>query len=567
VVDGLRVDHPDGLRDPKGYFDQLRCRAPQAWIVAEKILEPAERLPEDWPVDGTTGYDFANRCLGLFIDPSGEAPLTRLYEELAGESREYPEVAHAKKHQVLRELLASDVNRLVALLIRICERHRDYRDYTRRELDDALREVIASFPVYRTYVRPDAGAVSADDVHHVGEATASAGEHRPDLDPDLFAFIRDLLLLRHRGDVEDEFTWRFQQTTAPVMAKAVEDTAFYSYNRLVCLNEVGGDPDRFGVSLADFHAACAAAAKRWPFSMLASSTHDTKRSEDVRARLALLSEVPDEWGENVRRWVEMNAHQKTLGIPDPNTEYLLYQTLVGAHPLDADRAVAYMEKASKEAKEHTSWLDPNPEHDAALRDFVAAILQDHDFTASLRDFAVRLTQPGRVNSLAAKLLTLTSPGVGDIYQGTELWDLTLVDPDNRRPVDFALRRRLLGELDDLSAADVWARAEEGLPKLLVVKRALELRRERPAAFTGAYEPLYAVGPKASHLVAFARGGDVVTAVPRLLMGLQRGWSETTLELPRGTWTNRLTGAGGLSGEQPVGSLFKEFPVALLARNA
>ena len=566
ALDGLRVDHPDGLRDPTGYLERLRCSAPEAWIVVEKVLEPGERLPA-WPVAGTTGYDFGARCIALFVDPRGEEPLGRLYEELTGEREPYRQVAYSKKHKVLRELLAPDVNRLVALFLQVCERQRNYRDYTRREVELALREVLACFPVYRTYVRPGRDEVALDDRRRIADATAAGRENRPELEAELFDFIRDVLLLKHRGEVEDEFTWRFQQTTGPVMAKAVEDTAFYTYNRFVCLNEVGSDPELFGLRPDQFHAACAETAARWPRTMVSLSTHDTKRSEDVRARLALLSEIPERWADTVRGWMEMNRHLKAAGVPDANTEYLLYQTLVGAHPLETARAVAYMEKASKEAKVHTSWINAGPDYDAGLKAFVEAILDHPDFVSSLSAFADRLTQPGRVNSLAAKLLTLTAPGVPDLYQGCELWDLSLVDPDNRRPVDYDHRRRLLAELEGMSAQQAWVRADEGLPKLLVVRRALELRAERPEVFaSGGYRPLGVAGSKSEHAVAFGRGEEVVTVVPRLVLGLGDGWGDTVVELPPGRWRNRLTGADE-QGVIRLAMLFEEFPVALLARES
>jgi (1->4)-alpha-D-glucan 1-alpha-D-glucosylmutase len=565
-LDGLRIDHPDGLRDPEGYFDRLHCAAPQAWTVAEKILEIGEKLP-NWPIAGTTGYEFGARCIGLFVDPRGEEPLTRLYEELTAETTPYRELAYRKKHQVLRELLAPDLNRLVALFVQVCELRRSYRDYTRREVELALRELIACFPVYRTYVRPTTGEVGDDDRHHIADAAAAGRENRPDLEPELFDFMRDVLLLEHRGPVEDEFTWRFQQTTGAVMAKAVEDTAFYTYNRFVCLNEVGADPNVFGVSPDTFHAACIETARVWPDTMLSTSTHDTKRSEDVRARLALLSEAPERWSAAVREWIELNRHLKAAGVPGANTEYLLYQTLVGAYPLTAERAMAYMEKASKEAKTETSWISPDPDYDAALEAFVEEVLQNPDFVSSLQAFVNFLTQPGRVNSLALKLFALTCPGVPDLYQGSELWDLSLVDPDNRRPVDYDLRRRLLRELDSLSAQAAWARADEGFPKLLVVRRALELRAERPEVFrTGGYRPLTADGATAEHVVAFTRAEQVVTVVPRLVLGLGGGWRDTVVELPPGRWRNRLTGAGE-QGVARVAMLLEEFPVALLARES
>jgi (1->4)-alpha-D-glucan 1-alpha-D-glucosylmutase len=372
------------------------------------------------------------------------------------------------------------------------------------------------------------------------------------------------VLGRHRGAPEDELVARFQQLTSPVMAKGVEDTAFYCYNRLLALNEVGGNPGQFGTSPAEFHEANAHIASAWPETMLGTSTHDTKRSEDVRSRIALLSEVPDDFAEAVARWSSLNkAHRPTLR--DRNMEWLLYQTLVGAWPLTLERAGAYAEKAAKEAKVHTSWTDPDPTYDRALRIFVERLYSNADFQADLGTFAASLVAPGRVNSLALTALRLTSPGVPDTYQGTELWDLSLVDPDNRRPVDWDLRRRLLEEAESTSPAEAWARPDEGLPKLLLIQRLLDLRRRRPEPFAGGYEPLWAEGERASHLVAFTRGGEVVTAVPRLVMGLGGDWAGTTLMLPEGRWIDALDGQRTFEGSVAVAELLAPFPVAVLER--
>jgi (1->4)-alpha-D-glucan 1-alpha-D-glucosylmutase len=400
----------------------------------------------------------------------------------------------------------------------------------------------------------------------VQEAVKAAKERRPDLDVDLFDFLGAVLVGRHRGECEDELVVRFQQVTGPVMAKGVEDTAFYTYNRLVCLNEVGGSPGRFGVSVEEFHRANQVRAADWPDTMLATSTHDTKRSEDVRARIALLSEIPRHLSEEVARWSAVNERHRVDGFPDRNAEWLFYQTLIGAWPLPADRALAYMEKASKEAKEHTSWVDPDPAYDEALRAFVEGTLGDPEFTSALERFAGRLVTPGRVNSLAQTLLKLTSPGVPDLYQGSELWDLSLVDPDNRRPVDFPRRRRLLEQADEVSAAEAWEKqADSGLPKLILTRRALDLRCRRRSAFAAGstYEPLSARGAKAGHAVAFLRGGAVLTVAPRLVLGLGGEWGDTTLSLPSGTWTDVLDGARTFTGEVALADLLAPFPVALL----
>jgi (1->4)-alpha-D-glucan 1-alpha-D-glucosylmutase len=349
------------------------------------------------------------------------------------------------------------------------------------------------------------------------------------------------------------------------MAKGVEDTTFYQYNRLVSLNEVGGNPGRFGTPVETFHAHNARMADDWPLTMLATSTHDTKRSEDVRARIALLSEIPGEWAAAVGRWAEMNAGHKREAFPDRNAEYLLYQVLIGAHPLGADRARSFMEKASREAKEHTSWIEPDAEYDEALAAFVEGVTADTGFQADLAAFVAPLGTAGRVTSLAQQLLKLTSPGVPDVYQGTELWDLSLVDPDNRRPVDYDLRRRLLDRARTASAAEVLAMDDEGTAKLWLTMRALDVRRRHLADPVG-YQPLVAAGERAENVVAYLRGEDVAVVVPRLVLGLRDGWGDTTVDLPAGRWTDELGGATVEGGsEVALRDLLAGFPVALLVR--
>ena len=569
ILDGLRVDHPDGLRDPEQYFGRLRERAPGAWLVAEKILTVGERLPETWPIAGSTGYEFLNALLRLFVDPQGERPLTAAYERFTGRHAPWPEIVYAAKLRVMDDLLAADVNRLAAAFVRVCERNRHYRDFTRREVRSAVRELLACLPVYRTYVRPEVGQVTAEDRRRLEAAAAAARRRRPELDPELIDFMAGVLLLEHTGPDENEFVARFQQTASPVMAKGVEDTAFYSYSRLVCLNEVGGDPDQFAVGLEEFHEALHEASERWPARMLTTSTHDTKRSEDVRARLALLSQVPEAWTAAVERWADMNQRHRTGDWPDRDAEYLLYQVLVGAHPLPVERAVAYMEKASREAKTHTSWLAPNAEYEAALRRFVESVLADPAFAADLGRFVRPLLMPGWMTALSMKLVALTAPGVPDVYQGSELWDLSLVDPDNRRPVDFGRRAALLEEmLSEMSADEAWRRLDEGLPKLMVVQRALALRRRLPDVFVGgSYEPLIVRGSRAEHLLAFARSGKAVTLAPRLLIALAGGWGDTRVELPEGPWRDEFSGRQHPGGEVMVDALLEEFPVGLLVAPA
>ncbi|HUG48170.1 MAG TPA: malto-oligosyltrehalose synthase [Candidatus Limnocylindria bacterium] len=568
ALDGLRVDHPDGLRDPAEYFARIRAAAPRAWLVIEKILEPGERL-RPWPVAGTTGYDFMQQGDGVFVNPGGEAGLSAAYEAFTGLDASLPEIVREAKLFVLDEVLGSELNRLTDLGLRMLEGHRRQRDHTRHDVHETLREICAALPVYRTYVRAEGGEVAQEDEAAVGAAVEAAREAHPELPADLLDFLADVLLLRVGGPLEGELAMRFQQLTGAVMAKGVEDTAFYRYNRLISLNEVGGDPGHFGVSPADFHAHNAYVTEHWPDTMLATSTHDTKRSEDVRARLHLISQMPGEWASTVERWAERNERHRLAGMPDRNTEWFLYQTLVGAWPIESERVQAAVLKAAREAKVHTSWTRPDEGFEEQLSGFIESLYEDREFRQDLDAFVAGLEWPGRLNSLALTLLKLTSPGVPDIYQGTELWDNSLVDPDNRRPVDFELRRRLLAELDTLGPEEVLARRAEGLPKLWTIRQALALRREMPAAFgsAGSYEPLEVRGERREQALAFLRGGRVATVVPRLNLHVDGEWDDTALELPAGTWRNALSGevhrhAGGLLR---LAELLARFPTALLVR--
>jgi (1->4)-alpha-D-glucan 1-alpha-D-glucosylmutase len=568
VLDGIRIDHPDGLQDPKDYFMRLREEAPEVWIVAEKILEPGERFRTDWPVDGTTGYDYLNQAGGLFVDERNEEALNEIYEQFTGESTDYVAVCRDKKHRVMRDLLGSDVNRLTSLLAEICEAHRDQRDYTGYDAIRAIREVVACFPVYRTYVVSERNEITAEDEHYIIEATEHAKKERPEIDPGLFDFIRDILLLRIKGTMESEFVMRFQQFCGPAMAKGVEDTAFYNYNRLISLNEVGGDPGRFGVSVDQFHNFCCETQQTHPRTMLASSTHDTKRSEEVRVRISLVSEMPDAWNEKLCEWSAANEKYKTADMPDCNTEYFLYQTMIGTWPLSLERCLAYIEKAIRESKARTSWLAPNEPYEAATRDFIEAIYRDARFMSCFEAFVQPLVAPGRINSLTQTLLKFTAPGIPDTYQGEEIWNLSLVDPDNRRPVDYALRRCLLAEMRKLNVDQVWQRLDEGLPKLWIIDHALRLRRERENSFgpAGSYIPLRAEGPKARHFVGFLRSEDVVVMAPRLVWQLDSNWESTTVQLPDGDWLNILSGDTIPGGRHQLSNLLRRFPVALLAKN-
>jgi len=566
-VDGFRVDHADGLRDPEAFLHQLKSVAPNAWIVVEKILEPDESLPASWPVAGTTGYEFLNRAGELFIDSEGAKPLTDVYARFTGNTMDYSELARLKKRVALQTLLAAEVERLTRLLVRLAAKYWRFRDFTGQELRGALTELAACFPVYRSYARPEKGQVDGADASRITQAAGDARRNRPDLPPESFELLSQLLLLQERGDLESEFVARFQQLSAPAMAKGVEDTAFYCYNRFVALNEVGGDPGRFGGGVDEFHQFCLRCQTRWPAAMLATSTHDTKRSEDVRARLSLLSEIPKTWSEAVFRWSAMNKRYRHDGWPDRNAEYLYYQTLVGAWPLPATRALAYMQKAAHEAGEHTCATSPNANYDAALRQFVTATLADAGFLQDLENFVAPLLKPGCINSLAQTILKLAAPGVPDVYQGTELWDLSTADPDNRRPVDFALRQQLLVKAAAVSAEQAWREWPSGLPKLWLIHRALKLRARRPDWFGAAagYEALTASGYAARHVVAFKRGESLIAVAPRLVIGLRDEWRDTIMEMPAGNWRNELTDDPIPPGPALLRDLLRKFPVALLAR--
>ena len=582
TLDGLRVDHVDGLADPAGYLERLRDATGGGYVVVEKILESGEELPSSWPVAGTSGYDFLNAVNQLFTDPAGETAMRSCYARFTGQTQDYAEVVCTAKLQVMRQSLAAEVERLTSLLARVCDRHRRERDFTRRELREVLREMIAAFPVYRAYPWPGRPVTKADR-EHVAAAVAGARQRRPDLDGDLARFVGELLTDDHPRGPEADFAVHFAQVSAPVMAKGVEDTAFYRYQPLVSLCEVGGDPGRFGGGPGEFHRAMAAAAERWPEAMLTLSTHDTKRSGDVRARIALLAELPFAWEEAVTRWAARNRQHKPAGWPDANAEYLLYQTLVGAWPIDAARARQFMAKAVREAKVHTSWTDPDPGYDEAVDAFVADILADEEFVADLEKFLYgqQLVERGRVSSLAQMTLLLTCPGVPDIYQGTEVWDLSLVDPDNRRPVNYAARERLLDELAGAGPEEALARADEGGPKLWLIHRLLGHRLRSPGAYApgSGYQPLEVSGTAAGHVLAFTRTGGQARApglavvVPRLVARLGGGtwgagaWGDTTVALPEGDWTDVLTGEPLAGGSVSVEALLRRFPVAVLGNES
>lgn len=654
-VSGLRLDHPDGLFNPLQYFiraqmlfsaSQCNGAAPQGeiaengiereiqsaygqrdwsgphapmYLLVEKILEPGEHLPTEWPVDGTVGYDFTNLVNGIFIDRDAEKVMTQTYRRFIERPINVHDLVYDSKKLIMDTALASEVNVLTHMLDDISGRDRRARDYTRNVLADAIRETIACFPVYRTYI-DERGNVNARDREHIEAAMKTAKRRNEDMPAGVFDFLRDILLLEgndhgemvHGYRKQLYFTLKFQQLTGPVMAKGLEDTTFYVYNRFVSLNEVGGSPEIFGISLDHFHRANAARAGTWAASMLSTSTHDTKRSEDVRARLNVLSEMPRIWATEVARFRRVNANRRrTLSDgrvpPDANESYLLYQTFLGTWPLEGiedapcrdsyiKRIQEYMTKAIHEAKVNLSWVNQNPEYTKALQDFIAAILQPgtprrpNVFLTYLKNLLPPIQFFGAINALAQTLIKMTAPGVPDIYQGQEMWDFSLVDPDNRRPVDFDGRTVALRELKSASASqelvtfcrellDNW---RDGRIKLWTILRALQLRQEERDLFMeGSYLPLSAREKFEKHVIAYARscnGRHAVIAAPRLSYTLMNGvvqppigrvWDRTYIEIPpeiTGTLRNVFTGERLRIGpDQRVlcSEVFRSFPVALL----
>jgi (1->4)-alpha-D-glucan 1-alpha-D-glucosylmutase len=650
-VTGLRIDHPDGLWDPETYFwrlqqaylqasvghqlgevlgntpesapdsapdsdlaieqhlHELRRAQPERaewplYVLAEKILSDTEPLPYTWAVHGTTGYDFMYAVNNLLVDAQNGDAIEAIYTDFRGEQIDFHDLTDFTKKLVMRQSLSSELDAISAELDRILEQNRRYRGYTRNSLAFGLSEFIAALEIYRTYIS-EPGDVSDRDRAYIEAAAARAAERNPLVPSSIFEFLRETLLMRNFDSFTESqqeelrnFVMRFQQITGPVMAKSVEDTAFYSFNRLTSLNEVGGHPDRFGASVADFHAHNV--DKAYPYTMLSTSTHDTKRSEDVRARIHVLSELPDDWRMVLNGWAAINAAAKTdldgQLAPAPNDEYLLYQTLLGVYQIGDDddlfceRIIAYMHKAINEAKVHSNWINPNDAYAQAITDFVYTIWQSPGFRALFDPFHARIAYFGYHNSLSQLLLKLTCPGVPDIYQGNELWDFSLVDPDNRRPVDWAARQTLLEELQAAAPSDRQSLAQRllteidsGAIKLYLTYCVLNFRREVAALFReGAYIPLEVTGPQADHLCAFLRthGGDTALVLaPRLFATLAQGelqpplgkavWNDTQLVLPAtvqvGTAENILTGVM----HQPtgrtfnVGDLLQDLPVALL----
>ncbi|HEX4143607.1 MAG TPA: malto-oligosyltrehalose synthase [Pirellulales bacterium] len=640
-VTALRIDHADGLHDPARYLTNLadsvgRAKAASAaqpagsdqgrlYTIVEKILGSDESLPADWPVQGTTGYEFLNLLNGLFVDRLGGYALRDKYVRFSGNSTPFADVLHDSKRTILASSLSAELYTLSNALDRISEQHRLSRDFTRLSLFRALREVLACFPVYRTYIRPEEGTVREEDRRRILDAVRVAKRRNPAMSPSFFDFIGSVLLLQNPPGLSDEsvaerrrFVYKFQQFTGPVIAKGLEDTAFYRYFPLASLNEVGSDPMIIGTSVEQFHRRTVERSTDWPHSLLATGTHDTKRGEDVRARLNVLSEVPDEWDAAIKRWQEMNANKrKELDgepAPDANEEYLIYQILVGTWPVAppdgegrrqyVERIVRYLDKALKESKRHTSWLNPNEEYDEAVASFIRTILGTFDspFTADLNTFVASIANAGFVNSLAQTLVKICTPGVPDFYQGVEFWDFHLVDPDNRQPVDFAARCQALEGLESRAEEDLPGLAAELLAhwpderlKLLVIWRALGFRKRYRQLFEGSYLPLVAEGPRKGNIVALARTTPnqwALCVVPRLAAQAWRErkapadgrqgeagwpiaewWHETVLQLPLDAprrWRHVISGESmetsrsADSGQTiDLSQVFHSFPVALL----
>lgn len=607
VFTGLRIDHIDGLYDPQRYLQRLRKRTGGIYVTVEKILALDELLPSEWQAEGTSGYDALNILNGLFCEQTNKKALERLYTAFTGSKIDYEELLYNRKQVIIERYMTGDVDNLAHLMKRASSRDREGWDITLYGLKRAIREVLVQFPVYRTYVHSD--SVSETDSRYIAQAVARARRKSPDLIIEL-DYLEKFLLLQFREHFESEqekdwlhFVMRFQQFTGPLMAKGFEDTALYVYNRLISLNEVGGEPKSFGVSLDQFHGFNREHVEDWPHTMTATSTHDTKRSEDVRARINVLSEIPREWEARVKAWRAMNRGKKKRlkrkMVPDVNDEYFFYQTLLGAYPFDSaehsafvKRIKDYIIKAIREAKIHTGWLKPDSDYEEAYMTFIDRVLAlsgDNDFIGDFLPFQRKVAHFGMLNSLSQTVLKVTMPGIPDFYQGTELWSLTLVDPDNRRPVDFERRRRFLDEIRNSETRQAYwqqikASPEDGRIKLFFTYRALQVRKKMAAVFEkGTYAPLPAEGPLKEHIVAFARRHDAawaITIAPRFFTHLvaeghypvgSELWNETVVRVPDGSparWKDAITSTAcqARKGVIEVGKALHSFPAAILTNS-
>jgi (1->4)-alpha-D-glucan 1-alpha-D-glucosylmutase len=564
-IDGLRVDHPDGLRDPLEYLQRLRALLPQGRIYVEKILDNEERLP-DWPIDGTVGYDFLAKVNRLWMSDQHSDKLTSTYADFTGHSVDLGALIREKKDFIVGHAFAYDHQRLSVMAVNIARESYLTRDLSPQQIHDAVAQVTASLSVYRTY--RTAGTLSEADKAVIAEAVRSARFARPGIDAAVFDFLLALLTREQLNEAHFAFIGPWQQLTPAVMAKGVEDTTFYCFDRLLSCNEVGAQASLIGISSDKFHEYCLYLSEHWPRNQLTTSTHDNKRSEDVRTRISLLSEIADRWAEALQQWSIMNEGAWNNRNKDRHAEYLLYQTLVGAWPIDAARCWQYMLKACREAKLRTSWQEPNVGYEQNIKGFVDRVLQNEEFLKSLVEFVAPLVLPGRINSLAQTLIKLVVPGVPDLYQGTELWDLSLVDPDNRRPVDYNQRMKLLTRCRAMSAAEATADWDSGLPKLWLIDRVLSLRVAQPEEFSegSRYQPLVAQGAHLGNLFAFRRGDNLIAAVPRLTLSIAQQWEETRLPLPSGSWENIFT-LETVSASASATQLFGGFPVALLRKKS
>ena len=612
-VSGLRIDHVDGLWDPKHYLQRLQERYAQLralpagehalYLVVEKILDlTRESLPTDWPVHGTTGYDFANQIVQVLTDPAAEKRMTKVFERFIGVRKSFNDLVYEKKMLTMEISLSSEISSLGKALDELSEMYRMYRDFTRNMLVIAVREVIACFPVYRTYATGE-GTLSEDDERAVLRAISAARRRNPSIEKPVLDFLRGILLLRLPESITPEqraahvrFVMKFQQCSGPVMAKGVEDTTFYIYNRLVALNEVGGNPELFGMDVTEFHRLSMRRAERWPHAMLATSTHDTKRSEDARVRIAALSEISELWDKAIRRWTKLNKKYRVKiddeFSPSRNEEFLLYQILLGTWPLEPlngqdrivyiERIQQYMTKALKEAKVNSSWIEPNEEWEKATIAFVGSILDDRKngrFCSDLSEVAEVIARLGAMNSLAQTILKCTVPGVPDFYQGTEIWDFSLVDPDNRRPVDYTARRRLFDSLDEANPIDLLGEWKTGRIKLFLIRRLLGFRAENPELFRdGGYLEVAVAGGHAKHVIAFERRWQaqrLLVVVPRLTYALGffpvgEIWNENFLDFKESeptSWRDVLMGktVSATRNGLPLSAVFSEFPFAILHR--
>ncbi|MBV8885858.1 MAG: malto-oligosyltrehalose synthase [Chroococcidiopsidaceae cyanobacterium CP_BM_RX_35] len=604
-VTGLRVDHIDGLYDPTEYLNRLREKVGDVYITVEKILEQKEDLPDFWPIQGTSGYDFLNYVNGVFCQTENYQHFSDIYTRLTGFNTPYEQLFRDKKRLIIDKNLAGDVDNLAQLLKRVSGYSRAGSDFTQHGLQRALTEVLTYFPVYRTYINQD--GLRDVDRHYLDEVIAVAKEQVPLLLKEL-DYIEKILSLEgeeflttEQKEEQRHFVMKLQQLTGPLMAKGIEDTLLYVYYRLLSLNEVGGNPSQFGITVADFHEFNQKQQSLWPYKMNATATHDTKRGEDARARINVISEIPEEWEKQVKAWSELNAAKKRrshgLAVPDRNDEYFFYQTLVGSFPFVeteytefVERVKDYVVKAIREAKVHTAWLRPDTEYEEGFVAFVEEVLQpteDNQFLQELRSFQQRVADYGIFNSLSQTLLKMTAPGVPDFYQGSELWDLSFVDPDNRRPVDFEQRATFLKDIKHKAQTDILSLMSEllstradGRIKLFLISRVLETRKQNLAIFeTGDYQPLEVAGKFKDHIVAFAksdRQNVTITIAPRLLTNLiqpgespfgEKVWDDTQVKLPEGMpseWQEVIASQSLKSyGTISVGAALEHFPVALL----